>query len=307
MRRVTRARSAEPRSWARREGLWGYPFIAPTSVLLAVFYLFPLLQTGIYSFTDWNPAGFSEARPVGLANYARLLSDAGFLRAAGVTATVVVTVVPFSLAIGLLLAAVMRVPFRGRSVVRATVFLPFIAPTVGSALIFTYLLTPFGGLANAPLQALGLPPLPFLTSAPWSLVAIVVFTIWTQVGFTMIIYSSAIAVIPDSYYEAAELDGAGPIRRFVSLTCPLVAPTTAFLAVTGTLGALQAFTQILILTRGGPSGSSSTILYWVYEQGFVRFDGGAATAGAMILLIIGLVIAGIQLRFFGRRGGVEMQ
>ncbi|WP_144876761.1 carbohydrate ABC transporter permease [Microbacterium sp. 1.5R] len=299
--------SPAPSLLARREGRLGYPLIAPTTTLLSIFYLLPLAHTVLYSFTDWNPAGFSAAHPVGLSNYARIFTDAEFLNAVLVTVVLVATVVPLSLASGLVLAAMMRSPFRGRSAVRAILFLPFIAPTVGSALVFTYLLTPFGGLANAPLQLFGLPPVPFLNAAPWSLVAIVLFTVWSQVGFTMIIYSSALAVIPESYYEAATLDGAGPFRQFRSISWPLVGPTTTFLTVTGTLGALQAFTQIHVLTRGGPAGSSTTVLYWIYEQGFVRFDGGAATAGAVVLLLAGLMIASVQLKLSTRRDAVEMQ
>lgn len=291
----------------QRQGLFGYPFIAPTAILLSVFYLLPLLQTAFYSFTDWNPSSFSPTRPVGFDNYLGLFADGTFVKALLATGALVIGVVPLSLGLGMLLAALMRTPLRGRSALRALIFLPFIAPTVGSALIFTYLLTPFGGLANAPLQALGLPPIPFLSTAPWSLISVIVFTVWTQVGYTMIIYSSAMAVIPESYYEAARIDGAGTWRQFRSITIPLIRPTTAFLAVTGTLGALQAFTQIHVLTRGGPMGSSATLLYWIYQQGFMKFNGGAATAGAIVLLLIGIVIAAVQLKVFGRREGVEIQ
>lgn len=291
----------------QREGLFGYPFIAPTAILLSVFYLFPLLQTAFYSFTNWNPASFRSAELVGFANYIGLFEDDTFASAILATGALVLGVVPLSLGLGMGLAALMRTPLRGRSAFRALIFLPFIAPTVGSALIFTYLLTPFGGLANVPLQALGLPPIPFLTTAPWALISVIVFTVWTQVGYMMIIYSSAMAVIPDSYYEAARIDGAGVWRQFTNITMPLIRPTTAFLAVTGTLGSLQAFTQIHVLTRGGPTGSSATLLYWIYEQGFVKFNGGAATAGAVVLLLIGLLIATIQLKFFGRREAVEIQ
>jgi len=127
------------------------------------------------------------------------------------------------------------------------------------------------------------------------------------VGYTMIIYSSAMSVIPTSYYEAATMDGANSLKQFFNLTIPLVNPTTAFLAVTGTLSALQVFTQIQILTRGGPTGRSTTLLYWVYQQGFVTFNGGAATAGAVVLLVIGLVVAAVQLKAFGRREPVDLQ
>jgi multiple sugar transport system permease protein/sn-glycerol 3-phosphate transport system permease protein len=299
----------QPTRATRRRQMWGtgYAFITPTTVLLTLFYLYPLIRTIIYSFTNWNPAGFKAPTGVGFANYVALFHDDTFLTALRTTFVFVIVVVPIAMFSGMLLAALLRTPLKGRSVLRALIFLPYIAPTVGSALIFTYLATPFGGLFNVPVRWFGHAPIPFLTTAPWSLVAVIVFTIWTQVGYTMIIYSSAMSVIPASYYEAATMDGANTWHQFFNLTFPLVNPTTAFLSVTGTLSALQAFTQIQILTRGGPTGQSTTLLYWVYQQGFVTFAGGAATAGAVILLIIGLVIAAVQLKFFGRREPVDMQ
>ncbi|MCL1841562.1 MAG: sugar ABC transporter permease [Propionibacteriaceae bacterium] len=299
----------QPAKAKPRRAAWapGYVFITPTTVLLTLFYLYPLVRTIIYSFTNWNPAGFRAPHGVGFTNYINLFHDDTFLMAFRTTLIFVVIVVPVAMASGLLLAALMRTPLRGRTALRTLIFLPFIAPTVGSALIFTYLATPFGGLFNIPVRLFGHAAIPFLTTAPWSLVAVIIFSIWTQVGYTMIIYSSAMSVIPTSYYEAATMDGANSFRQFFYLTVPLVNPTTAFLSVTGTLTALQAFTQIQILTRGGPTGQSTTLLYWVYQQGFVTFNGGAATAGAVVLLVIGLIVATVQLRFFGRREPVDLQ
>jgi multiple sugar transport system permease protein/sn-glycerol 3-phosphate transport system permease protein len=138
------------------------------------------------------------------------------------------------------------------------------------------------------------------------MVTVLVFSVWQLTGYTMIIYSAALSGIPPSYYEAAALDGAGPVRRFLRISVPLVAPTTGFLAVTGVVSSLQVFTQVYVLTQGGPLQSTQTILYWIYQQGFVLFDGGSASAGAVMLLLIGILLSVIQIRIMGRRDVAEL-
>lgn len=289
-----------------REGRSGYLFIAPTSILLAVFYLWPLVQTVGYSFTSWNPALGTTGGFVGVQNFVGLAGNGEFLRALGNTALYVVVVVPVSLALGLVLAALLAQPFRGRAVYRTLLFVPYIAPIVGSSLIFSYLLSPLGGIVNATLQNLGVPPIGFLTTEPWALVSVMVFSIWQSVGYSMIIYSAALSNVPQSYYEAAQLDGAGAVRRFFSVSIPLVAPTTGFLSITGVIAALQVFTQVYVLTQGGPLHSSETVLYFIYQQGFVFFNGGTASAAAVVLLLIGIVVAVVQLRVMNRHDSAEI-
>lgn len=296
-------RGHDPR---KREGRAGYLFIAPTTVLLTVFYLWPLAQTVMYSFTNWNPASGETGGFVGVSNFGSLWTNGEFVTALGNTALYVVIVVPVTMAIGLVLAAILARPFRGRAVYRTLLFVPYIAPIVGSALIFSYLLSPLGGIVNNVLQAVGIPPIGFLTTEPWALVTVMVFSVWQGVGYTMIIYAAAFSNIPRSYFEAAELDGAGPFRRFFSVSVPLVGPTTGFLSITGVIGALQVFTQVYVLTQGGPLHSSETVLYFIYQQGFVFFHGGLASAAAVILLIIGILAALAQMKFINRHDAVEL-
>ena len=291
---------------AKREGHVGYLFVTPTTALLTLFYLYPLVKTIVYSFTNWNPVSNSPAAYVGLTNYKRLFTTGTFPAALWHTGIFVIFVVPCTLAFGLVLAAMLDKPFRGRALYRAFIFAPFVAPTVGSALIFTYLLTPLGGLINSLLGAFGVAPISFLTTSPWAMVAVIVFSIWHEVGYTMLIYAAALSAIPPSYHEAAALDGAGVIRRFFTISLPLVRPTTAFLVITGILSSLQVFTQIQVLTQGGPINATQTALYWVYQQGFSFFHGGLATAGAVVLLIIGLLVTVFQLKVLGRRETTEL-
>lgn len=302
-----RRRPATPMTASqRREGGAGYLLIAPTTILLVVFYLYPLAQTVYYSFTNWNPAtGLSDSL-VGLANYVDLVRDPEFLRATANTAIYVAVVVPCTMAVGLFFAALLATPFRGRGVYRALIFVPHIAPTVGTALVFGYLLSPLGGVVNYALSVMGVAPIGFLTTEPWAMVSVIVFSIWQGVGYSMIIYSAALANIPASYHEAAKLDGAGPFRRFFSISFPLIGPTTGFLAVTGVISALQVFTQVYVLTGGGPLQSTETLLYYVYKQGFVYFHGGSASAAAVLLLVCGIVVSILQLRVLSRRDAAEL-
>ncbi|MEV6968036.1 sugar ABC transporter permease [Hamadaea sp. NPDC051192] len=302
-----RRRTATPMTASqRREGGAGYLLIAPTTVLLMVFYLYPLAQTVYYSFTNWNPATGQTGSLVGLHNYLALLRDPEFLRATGNTAIYVAVVVPCTMAIGLFFAALLSTPFRGRGLYRALIFVPHIAPTVGTALVFGYLLSPLGGVVNYALSAVGVAPIGFLATEPWALASVIVFSIWQGVGYSMIIYSAALANIPASYHEAAKLDGAGPLRRFFSISLPLVGPTTGFLAITGVISALQVFTQVYVLTGGGPLQSTETLLYYVYKQGFVYFQGGSASAAAVLLLLFGIVVSLLQLRVLSRRDATEL-
>lgn len=306
VRRVRRRAATPMTASQRREGGAGYLLIAPTTVLLALFYLYPLAQTVYYSFTNWNPATGRSDSLVGLANYTNLVRDPEFLRASANTGIYVAVVVPCTLAIGLFFAAMLATPFRGRGIYRALIFVPHIAPTVGTALVFSYLLSPLGGVVNYALSAFGVAPIGFLTTEPWALVSVIVFSIWQGVGYSMIIYSAALANIPPSYHEAARLDGAGPIRRFFSISFPLVAPTTGFLAITGVISSLQVFTQVYVLTGGGPLHSTQTLLFYVYQQGFVYFHGGSASAAAVLLLLCGIVVSVLQLRVLSRRNTAEL-
>jgi ABC-type sugar transport system permease subunit len=281
--------------------------VAPTSILLAVFYLYPLVLTVVYAFTNWNPATGESTRFVGLSNFSGLFGNTEFLQSAANTGVYVIVVVPVTMAVGLFFAVLLAKPFRGRGVYRALIFIPYIAPIVGSAMIFSFLLSPLGGIVNTILSAFGVAPIGFLNSVPWALISVMGFSVWQGVGYTMLIYAAALTNIPQSYHEAATLDGAGPIRRFFSISLPLIAPTTGFLSVTGVIGALQVFTQVYVLTRGGPLQSTETVLYYIYNQGFVYFNGGSASAAAVLLLIVGVAVAIVQIRVMNRRDRIEFE
>jgi ABC-type sugar transport system permease subunit len=285
----------------RTQALGAYAFIAPTTLLLLVFYFLPLTETIYYSFTRWNPDSVSGARFVGLSNYRALVTTSGFLASMGHTFEYVVFTVPLSMLVGLVLALLLNRPFRGRGIYRTLLFTPYIAPIVGSAMVFSYILSPLGGVVDGLLGSIGIAPINFLNQSPWAMIAVICFSIWQISGFNMIIYLAALGAVPDVYYEASEIDGATWTQRFREITWPLISPTTLFLLVVGVIISLQVFTQVYVLTNGGPLDSTQVIMDWIYQQSFVNLNGGLATAGSVVLFIVGMVLTVLQLRFLARR------
>lgn len=284
-----------------KEMAGAYLFVAPTTILLFVFYFIPLGETVYYSFTSWDPTSVAGAKWVGLANYKSLVTTSQFLGALENTFIFLAFVVPISIAAGLVLALLLHYPFRGRTIYRTLIFTPYIAPIVGSALVYSYLLSPLGGVVNGFLGSFGVAPINFLNQDPWAMISVIVFSIWYIAGFNMIIFLAALGGVPEVYYEAGIVDGAGWTARFRHITWPLIWPSTLFLLMIGVINAIQVFTQVYILTGGGPLNSTQLIMLWIYQQDFVNLAGGLATAGSVVLFVIGMVLTVLQLRFLGRR------
>jgi len=276
--------------------------VTPMTILLIVFYFVPLLETIYYSFMRWDPASPSPPKFIGLANYRDLASAAaGFGAAAYHTAIYFIFTVPISIVVGLVLALLLNRPFIGRSLYRTLLFTPYIAPIVGSALVFSYLLSPIGGLIDGILHSFGVAPINFLHTEPWAMIALIGFSVWQIAGFNMVIYLAALSTVPEEYYEASLIDGASWLDQFRKITWPLIGSSTAFLLVIGVVNAIQVFTQVYVLTGGGPLESTQTIIYWIYNESFVFFNGGLATAGSVVLFLTGMILTLLQLRVLGRR------
>jgi multiple sugar transport system permease protein/sn-glycerol 3-phosphate transport system permease protein len=275
--------------------------VAPTTVLLTLFYFVPLAETIYYSFTRWNPIGTAGAKFIGLQNYRSLLSTSDFLGSLGRTMVYLAFTVPISIVIGLILALLLNRPFRGRTIYRTLLFTPYIAPIVGSAMVFSYIVSPLGGPLNGLLGSFGVAPINFLNQDPWAMISVIVFSIWQVSSFNMVIYLAALGSVPEIYYEASMLDGAKWSDRFRHITWPLIWPSTLFLLVIGVISSFQVFTQVYILTQGGPLNGTEVIMDWIYQQDFVNLNGGLATAGSVALFVIGMGLTLLQLRFLGRR------
>ena len=283
---------------ARSEHVAGWAFVAPAVILIAVFALIPIGWSLLLSLQANNL--IAPAHYVGLANYRALAKDPQFRSAIGHTLLYTVVFVPVSVFGALGLAVALNRRIRGIRFYRLAVFVPLVTSTVATGIIFLWLLDPTFGLVNYLLHAVGLPQQQFLQDPNQALWCIVAMTVWGWLGFDVIIYLAALQGIPADLLEAAEMDGASRWSTFRSIVMPLLGPATLFLVVWSTINALQLFDEIYVTTRGGPLGSTTVIVYYLYQQAFQFFNGGYGAAIAYVLFVAILIVTLVQL-WVGRR------
>lgn len=268
-------------------------FLIPVGIPLIVFWIIPnFISLGI-SFTDWDFMT-NDFNFVGLENYFNLFTQDSFMQALLNTFYFGIgTVIP-TIALGLGFALFFRKKFKGSALYQLMIFSPWVTPTIAVSIVWSLLYEPQFGVINKVLNFFGIPGLDWLQSSQTAMLAVIIVTVWKLVGWTMIFYIGALEKVPDSLYEAASIDGANAWQKFRYVTLPMVSSTTFFLVVVNTISSVQAYDQIKILTQGGPSGSTRTLLYLFFQQGFEQFDMGSATAIAFIILIITILLSVIN-------------
>lgn len=274
--------------------LKAFLFTLPAMIPLTVFWFIPLGYVVYLSFMEWDFMS-PEKLFVGLDNYRYLFENPAFYQSLRVTFWFCLGSVLPSMAIGLLLAIALSGKLKGGSVYRTMMFAPWVTPTVAVSIVWSWIYEPEVGLANSALNLLGLEGVKWLQDPAWALVGILIMTVWKSAGWCMIFYLVAIGSVPKDQLEAAELDGANRWQRFVRVTLPLISPTTFFLVIVQLVAAIQTYDQINILTQGGPSGSTRTLLYLYYQSAFTSFQIGEASSVA-ITIILGC--AGLSLISF---------
>src|SRR6266571_5293690 len=287
------ARSAPPRRDASRLTSWA--LLSPWAITFGLFGLFPFAFSLAASFTDYSPIRPGATRVVGLANYARALADPGFWGSLGNTALFVVGTIPFTTAFALALALAVQPAFRGRTAFRVGFFVPSVVSIVVLSLVFKGLYAPDGPV-NALLRALGLTPPAWLLDPRTALPAIMAMDVWSASGYYMIIFLAGLEAIPRELYDAARLEGASGWDCLKEITLPLLKPTMFFVLVVNTVRSLQIFAEVFVMTRGGPLHRTTTVVYYLYEQAFDRFDLGYASAVAYLLFLLTLLLAWAQSR-----------
>lgn len=286
-------------TWRRRETLVAWTFLGLPMLHLALFSLGPVAFTLYLSLHRWDLV--SSARPfVGLANYRELAGDALFWRTLGNTALYVLYV-PVTMLCALGLAVLLNRRKKGERLLRAVVFLPYVTSTVAIALVWQWLMNADFGLVNFALRGLGLPAVDWLGNPRTALLAIVAVTVWTQVGYQMIVLLAGLQGLPQQYLDAALVDGASPLKRFVHVTLPLLKPVLLFVLVTGIISGFQVFTLVYLMTEGGPLHATDVLVYRIYQTAweFLRF--GSASAMAMVLFAILLAVTVVQFKLLGKR------
>lgn len=268
-------------------------FLLPVGIPLILFWIIPNLISFGISFTDWDFM-INDFNFVGLDNYFNLFTQDSFIQALLNTLYFGIgTVVP-TIVLGLGFALFFRKKFKGSAIYQLLIFSPWVTPTVAVSIVWSLLYEPKFGVINEVLGFFGIPGLDWLQSSHTAMLAVIIVTVWKLVGWTMIFYIGALEKVPDSMYEAASIDGANSWQKFRYVTLPMVSPTTFFLVVVNTISSVQAYDQIKILTQGGPSGSTRTLLYLFFQQAFEQFDMGSATAIAFIILIITILLSVIN-------------
>lgn len=285
------------RGLRRREAITAYLFILPTFIGFLVFTLGPMVFSAGLSLFDWDVV--SPARFVGLANFHFLLGDNRFLIGFRNTATFVVFVVALNTIVSLALAVALqtRMPGGLRYLFRTAFFIPVVTSTASISIILGFLFHKELGVINYYLGQLGIPPVPWLTSTSWAMIAVVLATVWKTFGFDLILFVAALNNVPKEFYEASEIDGANAWQRFWRITLPMISPTIFFATVIGIISHFQVFDQAYIMTRGGPGDATRTVVMTIYEDAFGSLRMGYGSAVAMALFALILLLTLIQFKW----------
>ena len=285
-----------------------YLFIAPALILFVIFVFLPLFASLFLSFTEYNV--IQPPRWVALRNYAQLVfQDPRFWKAFRNTVLYVVGVVPTGISIALVLAAALEELTRGKQLLKVLYFIPTVTSVVAIATVWKWLFAGEKyGLINYGLIQLGLEPVDWLLSPRWILPAIMIMSVWAGLGYNLVFFSAGISTIPTTLYEAAKVDGASWWQRFWNVTVPMLRPTLVFVVVMAVISSFQVFDQVYILTSGTGEGiggvldSGLTLVSYMYDQGFMKFRMGYASAIAYCIFgcVFGLTLMNVRALRVGK-------
>src|ERR1700675_4757882 len=287
----------------QRIRLWGIAFVLPTLLFFAVFKYGPMLWAIGLSFTSYDMV--STPQFVGLENYGNLVSDPVFRVTLVNTLVYVIGSTVLITVAALALALAINTGIPGARHCMTAMFLTNLMPIIAVCLVWRFLLHPYG-LVNQILQPLGFGRIDWLTSSSTAMPAIIMVTVWRFALYFMVIFLAALLALPEDYYEAAELDGAGAIRRFIHITLPLLMPAVFFVVVLSALLCARIFLMPYLITGGGPGNATRVLSMLIYETGFSYFKMGQAAAISVVLFTIMMVFTALQIRLFARSEQVYM-
>jgi ABC-type sugar transport system permease subunit len=274
--------------------------LAPNLLFLATFVYWPLVFQAYLSLTVWDMLA-PEKLFVGLDNYLFLARDPKFQKVLGNTLVFVAGCLAGTLTLGLLLALLLDLKLRSRQAVRSIVFAPTVISGAAVGLVWIYIFDPRFGLMKLLLGLVGLGSPNWLLDKNWAMLAVIIVYVWKNVGYSTVVYLAGLQNIPSELYEAAAIDGASPRQQFWRITLPLLSPITFFIVVTSILSLFQSFDIIFVMTRGGPVDATNTLIFMLYEEGFIAFNAGTAAAIGMILFVLMLGVTILQFVYAERR------
>jgi multiple sugar transport system permease protein len=308
---------------SRRKDFSGYLFILPAIIIILVFRFYPILQAIRMSFFKWGMAG--PLYMVGLKNFTRLFIDPKFYQSLGNTFWYVVFVVPLTIVSSVFFAQLLNQKIRGRGIYRTFYYIPVVTSIVAISVVWKWIFNPDRGILNAMfglfgvgglkwlddargvfeimLAPLHLEPSGFLAGPSIALLALIIMAVWHNIGYCVIIALAGLQNVPEQYYEAAKIDGAGSWKTFRHVTIPLISPTIFYLMVTQSIFAFNTFTPVYVMTQppGGPLGTTNLVVFYLYEQAFKLWNLGYANAIAFVIFIIIFLLTQFQRRFIEQR------
>ena len=275
-------------------------FVAPALLVIAVFFFLPIVAALLISLTDFDIyalADLANLRFVGFGNYLKLLQNPLFWQALGNTLYFVAVGVPLSIGASLGAALLLHSRLaRFKPFFRTALFAPVVTTLVAVAVIWRYMFNTRYGLLNYALGGLGIDPIDWLGDPHWAMPAIILFAVWKNFGYNMIIFLAGLQSIPEELYEAARIDGASVWRQFASVTLPMLSPVVMLVGILTIAGYFQLFAEPYVMTQGGPLQSTVSVLYFMYEEGFKWWNLGSASAVAFILFLLIFAVTALQLR-----------
>lgn len=281
----------------------GWLYVSPALIGFMVFTFGSILRSLGYSFTEWDL--LTAPRWIGLRNFAKIFQDGYFYQYMSNTFYFVILLVPTVLVASLMLAILINTRTKGiTKAYRAALFLPSITSTVAISMVWLWIFNPSMGVLNNLLLAIGFDKVPqWLDSTVWSKPALLIMRIWQMSGYYMLMFLAGLQTIPETLYEASEVDGATRRQQFFRITIPMLSNIFFVVAILLVIEAFNMFESIFIMTGGGPLGSTSTIMYYIYEKGFSYYEMGYSSALAWIFFILILIVTLIQYRFRHEQAG----
>ncbi|ASA23010.1 carbohydrate ABC transporter permease [Paenibacillus donghaensis] len=284
---------ASRKTWSLQKGetLSGFLFVSPMLIGVSILVLIPIIATLVLGFADWNfVQGFDGIKWVGIQNFVNLFQDEMFLRSVRNTFIFLLTV-PIYMLVSMVLAILIDRYVYLKGYFKIAYFVPYVSMTVAVAVVWQVLFQPSYGPINEMLKAIGISDPPKWIADPnFALISIMMISIWISIGFNMIIYIAGLQSIPKDLYEAADIDGANGWTKFRRITFPLLSPTSFFLLVTGIIATFKVFDVVAVMTQGGPIGSTSMMVWYLYETAFINLKVGYASSIAVVLFAFVLLI-----------------
>ncbi len=287
-----------------KKNITGYLMIAPFYTIFILFTVIPIFICIGFSFTNYDL--YQKMDWVGLSNYRKMLTDSALQIALKNTFVYCLYTILPSIALGMLVAQMVNGRVYGVKLMRTGFYMPYVMSMVCVSMIWMWILDPTNGFLNRALSWLGLAKIDCLHDKTLALPTLAVISLWKNLGYNMLLFLAGMQAIPQEYYEASKLDGASAWVDFFKITVPLIKPTTFFVFVTTTISSFNVFEQVLIMTGGGPSNATTTIVHQIYRRGFDQLNMGYASAEAMLLFFIVLIITLINMKHGFEESKVDM-